>query len=288
MAGQAIQAMEDIEKAVLRETLGLGEYEATALDGLLRLGRTTAPNLAEATAIPNARIYGILDQLGNAGYIKVIPGRPKEYEPKEPSTVLDRAKENRRQEYEAFRSNVESMRDDFLDYYSPLYESADESVSTTEELFYVVDVGEPSQRQTREMYRNASAEVHVMTKSFEYIDSIEPALREAIEAGVDITVLFTHPEHISEPNAEIQQDILDTVGDVFPEIDYRFSERPMPWRGTLVDPDRDDGTGIFLVGEKDTPLHMRQAAVTEDESFIAGMNRFFTLIWEHESVADPA
>jgi len=279
--------MEEIEEAVLRETLELGEYEAAALDGLLRLGRTTAPNLAEATGIPNARIYGILDDLGNAGYVKIIPGRPKEYEPKEPSAILEQATENRRQEFEDFRSNVESMRDEFLEYYRPLYENADDTVSTTEELFYVVDVGEPSERQTREMYQEATATLHIMTKSFEYLDDIEPALEDALEAGVTVRILFTHPEHLPEQHVDIQREILDRIETQFPAVEYRFSETPTPWRGTIADPNREEGTAIFLVGEKDIPLHMRQAAITEDESFIAGMNRYFDLIWEHESVVDP-
>jgi sugar-specific transcriptional regulator TrmB len=279
--------MEDIEEAVLRKTLELGEYEAAALDGLLRLGRTTAPNLAEATGIPNARIYGILDDLGNAGYVKIIPGRPKEYEPKKPSAILEQATENRRQEFEDFRSNVESMRDGFLEYYRPLYENADDTVSTTEELFYVVDVGEPSERQTREMYQEATATLHIMTKSFEYLDDIEPALEDALEAGVTVRILFTHPEHLPEQHVDIQREILDRIETQFPAVEYRFSETPTPWRGTIADPNREEGTAIFLVGEKDIPLHMRQAAITEDESFIAGMNRYFELIWEHESVVDP-
>ena len=279
--------MEEIEEAVLRETLELGEYEAAALDGLLRLGRTTAPNLAEATGIPNARIYGILDDLGNAGYVKIIPGRPKEYEPKKPSAILEQATENRRQEFEDFRSNVESMRDGFLEYYRPLYENADDTVSTTEELFYVVDVGEPSERQTREMYQEATATLHIMTKSFEYLDDIEPALEDALEAGVTVRILFTHPEHLPEQHVDIQREILDRIETQFPAVEYRFSETPTPWRGTIADPNREEGTAIFLVGEKDIPLHMRQAAITEDESFIAGMNRYFELIWEHESVVDP-
>ncbi len=29
---------------------------------------------------------------------------------------------------------------------------------------------------------------------------------------------------------------------------------------------------------------MRQAAITEDDSFITGMNRYFDLIWEYDSV----
>jgi sugar-specific transcriptional regulator TrmB len=76
------------------ERLGLTEYEQTALAELLALGRTTAPNLAEATGIPKARIYGVLDSLADRGYIEVIPGRPKEYQPKPPEEVLDRAVEN--------------------------------------------------------------------------------------------------------------------------------------------------------------------------------------------------
>ncbi|TKX52678.1 TrmB family transcriptional regulator, partial [Halorubrum sp. SP9] len=36
--------------------LDLTEYEADALEELLLLGRTTAPDLAEATGIPKARI----------------------------------------------------------------------------------------------------------------------------------------------------------------------------------------------------------------------------------------
>jgi len=279
--------MDEIEEAVLREALELGEYEAAALDGLLKRGRTTAPNLAEVTGIPNARIYGILDELGNAGFIKIIPGRPKEYEPKDPSSILDQATENRRQEFETFRSNIESVRDEFLEYYGPLYESADDTVSTTEELFYVVDVGDPSERQTRKIYQEATEEINIMTKSFEYIDSVESALDTALETGATVRILFTDPRHLSDANGEIQREILDRIEAAFPDIDYRFSKTPTPWRGTIADPNHTQATAIFLVGEKDIPLHMRQAAITEDESFIAGMNRYFNLIWEHESTPTP-
>jgi len=279
--------MEDIEEAVLREALELGEYEAAALDGLLKRGRTTAPNLAEVTSIPNARIYGILDDIGNAGYIKIIPGRPKEYEPKDPSAILNQATENRRQEFEDFRTKIEEIRDEFLEYYKPLYQSADDTVSTTEELFHVVDVGDPSERQTRKVYRDAADNINIMTKSFEYIDSVEPALEEALETEISIRILFTDPSHLSEANGDIQREVLERIKAAFPNIDYRFSETPTPWRGTIADPNQAQSTAIFLVGEKDVPLHMRQAAITEDESFIAGMNRYFNLIWEYESAPTP-
>lgn len=279
--------MDEIEERVLRDRLELMEYEATALDGLFRLGRTTAPNLAEATGIPNARIYGVLDDLGNAGYIKIIPGRPKEYEPKPPAEILEQATENRYQAYEEFRANIESVREEFLDHYRPLYQRADDEVSTTEELFHVVDVGEPSERETRQIYRQTTTQLHIMTKSFEYLDSVEPSLRDVAETDAQIRVLFTQPDSLSEVNREIQAEIVERIETAFPGIDYRFSRSAMPWRGTIANPETGDGTAIFLVGEKDTPLHMRQAAITEDDSFIMGMNRYFDLIWRYESVEDP-
>jgi hypothetical protein len=33
---------------------------------------------------------------------------------------------------------------------------------------------------------------------------------------------------------------------------------------------------------------MRQAAVTENGSFVAGLNRYFSLTWEYESGRSPA
>ena len=89
--------------------LDLTEYEADALEELLLLGQTTAPDLAEATGIPKARIYGVLDALSEAGYVKVIPGRPKRYEPHEPAAIAERAVENRRHAYERFRDDVEAV-----------------------------------------------------------------------------------------------------------------------------------------------------------------------------------
>ena len=43
------------------------------------------------------------------------------------------------------------------------------------------------------------------------------------------------------------------------------------------------GGAIFLVEEPDVPNHRRQAALTENGSFVAGLKRYFDLVWEHES-----
>ena len=39
----------------------------------------------------------------------------------------------------------------------------------------------------------------------------------------------------------------------------------------------------FLVEGKDVSLHTRQAGVTESGAFVAGMKRYFDLIWNGDS-----
>ena len=269
----------------LFEELDLTEYETTALAELLAIGRTTAPNLAEATGIPKARIYEVLDGLAERGFVKVVPGRPKEYHPRSPAEILDRAAENRRQAYEQYRADVEAAREEFLAEFTPVYESASDDITPTEELFHVVDVGEPSERETRTMYQDATDRVHVLTKSFEYFDRIETALGDALGRGVSVTVLFLHPDRLSPDNRPVQADIIEHVRAEHPDVGMKYSNDALPWRGTFVDPsmEYDSGRAILLVEEKDIPLSMRQAAITENGSFVAGLKRYFDLVWEHDS-----
>lgn len=271
----------------LLTALELNEYEATALAQLLTLGRTTAPNLADATDIPKARIYGVLEELGDRGFIEIIPGRPKEYQPKAPEAILQRAEENRRQAFETYRQELSSLEEAFLEYFQPRYEQASGSVSPTEELFHVVSVGEPSIQETRRIYREAETTLHIMSKSFAYLEDVEPALRSVLETGLAVQLLLLHPRHLSAENQQRQEAIRDRLEAEFPEVEYRFSNEPMPWRGTLADPSMEYETGeaILLVEERDVPLHMRQAAITENGSFVAGLNRYFSLIWAYDSVA---
>jgi len=273
------------EPEELLSRLELTEYEETALEYLFRLGRTTAPDLSEATGIPKARIYGVLDSLSESGYVKVIPGRPKEYETKPPGAILDRAVENRRQAYESFEHELDSIREAFVGTFEPMYAEASDDLSPTEELFHVVDVGDPSERETRALYGDAEERVHVVTKSFEYLDSVAPSLGNALDRGVDVAVLMLDPSHLSESNRRTQSRRYDTIRAEYPSVDVRFSEQRLPWRGTIADPSMtyDSGKAVLLVEEEDIPLHKRQAAVTENASFVAGMQRYFELVWEYES-----
>ena len=275
------------------DRIGLTEYEERALSALLGLGRTSAPTLAEATDIPKARIYGVLDALADRGFVEVIPGRPKEYRSRSPAELLDRAVENRRRAHEQFREEIEASREEFLAEFGPRYEHATEDTSTGE-LFSVLDVGEPSEAETRRLYRAAEREVDVITTSFEYLDAVASALADALDRDIDVRVLMLHPEHVpasdrSAPEKrDVQATIVDRLATEHPGVEIRFSTGKLPWRGTLADPSMayDSGRAVLLVEENDVPNDIRQAAVTENGSFVAGLKRYFDLIWAHESVAE--
>jgi len=268
--------------------LDLTEYEAEALEELLLLGRTTAPDLAEATGIPKARIYGVLDSLSELGFVKVIPGRPKRYQPHAPAAIVDRAIENHQHTYEQFRTEIEAIEKSFIDTYAPVQDRGIDELSPTEDLFHVVDVGEPSEREARRLFREADDRVFVLTKSFGYIDSVRPALRDAVDRGVTVDVLMLAPEHLSTENKRRQRAIRQTLADDFSAVDVRISDRILPWRGTFADPslDYETGQGLLLVEQEEIPNHHRQAAVTENPSFVAGLWQYFVLLWRHESRRD--
>ncbi len=272
----------------LLERLDLTEYEVTALEELLSLGRTTAPSLSEATGVPKARIYGVLEELAERGFLKEIPGRPKEYQAKSPETILERAEENVRQEFESRTQELDEMREAFVSTFGPRFERASEDISPTEELFYVVAVGEPSEGETRALYRDAEDAVYVLTKSFAYLDRVEPAVRETLDAGVAVNAILHRPSLIEPEKRDRQAEIVSTLRDDLPGVDVRYSESRLPWRGTFVDPsmDYDTGKAILLVEEEDVPNHMRQAAITEHGAFVAGLKRYFDLVWAFDSTTD--
>jgi sugar-specific transcriptional regulator TrmB len=269
----------------LLSTFGLTEYEEAALRELLSIGRSTAPNLSEATGIPKARIYGVLDSLSESGFIKIIPGRPKQYQPYQPEEIINRAIESRRQDFEEYRHEIDSIRREFVEEFAPLENRERDELLPTEDLFHVVDVGNPSERETRRLFREADERIVILTKSFGFLDAVAPTLAKATQRDITIQCLLLSPGFLSKNNRKRQAEIRERLERDFPSIDVRQSERILPWRGTFIDPSLEytSGQGILLVEQENVPNHMRQAAVTENPSFVAGMWQYFDLLWHHES-----
>ncbi len=67
--------------------------------------------------------------------------------------------------------------------------------------------------------------------------------------------------------------------------EVRFSKGLLPLRGSIIDLSYEYRTGkaIFAVEDPKTPLYLRDAIITENPSLVAGMKRYFDLIWKYES-----
>ena len=121
----------------------------------------------------------------------------------------------------------------------------------------------------------------------EYYDSVSDSLKDAVERGVGLRILFLHPSRLGEENRRVQEEITQRVEQEIPEASLRYSNSKLPLRGSIVDPSMDYTTGkaIFVV-EGDQPLSLRDSAITDNPSLVAGTEKYFDLIWENESVGE--
>jgi len=74
--------------------LGLTEYEAKAYASLVGLGEATAREIHEASRVPRTRVYDILKDLAEKGFVEFIQGSPTYYRVVEPERVMERMRED--------------------------------------------------------------------------------------------------------------------------------------------------------------------------------------------------
>ncbi len=70
--------------------IGLTGYEAKAYAALVGLGEATARDIHEASEVPRTRIYDILRDLTDKGFVEFIEGSPTYYRAVEPEKVMER------------------------------------------------------------------------------------------------------------------------------------------------------------------------------------------------------
>ena len=266
------------------EELGMSKYQARALTALMKHGEAKASEVSDLSGVPRAKIYGVLDQLADMGYVDKIPGRPVRFRAKSPERIIERMKYNIIIEYNRMLNRIENMEEELFNSLKALYS---ESEVRTKELMRVVSVGEPSERETRIMYTQAKTEINIVSKSFEYYPKVRNELIGASKRRVKIKILLLGEEFLDERSRAVQKEILKLVkSDLDAEI--RLSKTLLPLRGTIIDPSYEYKTGkaIFVVEDPETPLYLRDAAVTENPSLVAGMKKYFDLIWEYEAISN--
>ena len=72
--------------------VGLTEYEAKAYTALLNTHLSTATKISEKSGVPRTRIYQVLEQLQQKGWIHIISGVPLLFKAVEPARVFEKVK----------------------------------------------------------------------------------------------------------------------------------------------------------------------------------------------------
>ena len=270
----------DIEKVL--EELGLTMYQIKVLLALIQCGESKASDISIISKVPRAKVYSVLDQLVNMGLVDKKPGRPVMYKPKPPEVIIERLKYNIEMEYKKKLNKIESVSKDLIKILRGLYK---DTKIEERELIKVVKVGEPSERETRIMISEARSEINVISKVFEYYPKVKEEFISAINRGVNIKIILLGRKFLSDNSKKIQEKIVKLIKEDLKNVKIKFSTTILPLRGTIVDPSYEykSGKAIFVVEDPRLPLYLRDAIITENPSLVAGMKKYFDLIWKYES-----
>jgi len=261
--------------------MGLNEYQASTLAHLIYLGETKATNLSKASGVPNARIYGVLDELSQKGLLIVRPGRPALYSPLTPAEIADALVSASRQEIRQQLTVIEDYRDGFEEMASSIFMKAGTSEVRTG-LIRIVSVGNVSMDETRKMYRSAEKTLIISTRAMEYIDKVREDLEEAVGKGVDIKVLMRKPDSLSSDDASKQGMNLAALKEVLGgDAQIKYSPE-VEIRGCVVDHEV-GGKALFLVEEEGVPFFLREAAVTSHPGVVKALGSMLILKWKFDS-----
>jgi sugar-specific transcriptional regulator TrmB len=265
--------------------MGLNEYQASALAHLMYLGETKATTLSKASGVPNARIYGVLDELSQRGLIIMRPGRPALYAPLSPEEIADALASSSREEIRRRLSVVETYRRDFEDAAVGMYLKAGASEQRTS-LIRVVSVGDVSLEETRKLYRVARGELLISTRAMEYLDQVWGDLADALGRGVRVRIIMRTPETLSESDQVKQRKALERLKEYMNCLSVRFSNK-VEIRGCVIDPEV-AGRALFLVEEEGVPFFLREAALTSHPGVAQALGTMFNLKWSYDSGPSPS
>jgi len=263
--------------------MGLNEYQSAALSSLIYLGETKATDLSKASGVPNARIYGILEELAQKGLVIVRPGRPLLYAPMSPLEISQALAADARDEIQKRMAAIESVKGQFEGAADAVYMKGSTAKVRTP-LFRVVGVGDVSLEETRRLYREAKSELLILTRAMDYYVEVSEELAKALERGVRVRILLRSRGTLSVPDAKKRDMTLRALAKLGGDIEAHVTDNVFI-RGCIVDAAA-GGRAMFLVQEEGVPFHLREAAITSHPSVVHGLADMFNLRWVHES-AEP-
>ncbi len=264
----------------LLTSMGLNEYQSSALANLLYLGETKATDLSKASGVPNARVYGVLEELAQKGLVIIRPGRPLLYASMSPGEISQALAADARDEIQRRMAAIESVKGQFEAAADAVYMKGSQAKVRTP-LFRVVGVGDVSIGETRKLYREAKTELLILTRALEYYQQVSDELRDALSRGVRVRILLRSRATLRPTDAAKRDGSLRAIAELGGDIEARVTD-DVTIRGCIVDAGA-GGRAMFLAEELGVPYHLREAAITSHPSVVRGLADMFNLRWAHES-----
>ena len=147
----------EIKEAMKR--LGFSDYNIIIYETLLREKELDARILSQKTKVPYSRVYEILNEMIEKGFIVKLDGRPSTYTPKSPIDVLQGIQEQYERE---FRDNSNLVKEPLMSLFSE-----QRSAQTTQ---MTITYGRPSNVvHMKNLIKNAVRSVSIVLVDFDVI-----------------------------------------------------------------------------------------------------------------------
>jgi len=262
-------------------SMGLNEYQASALAYLLLLGETKATTLSKTSKVPSARVYGVLDQLAKMGLVNTRPGRPVLYSPRPPEDIASALVSLSMSELKEKLRTVEGYAKDLVETGKKVYLKGEKGAPRVP-LLRIVSVGEVSLEETKRLYEAAENEIQILSRALEYFPEVADKLGQAMRRGVSLKIILLKPDLLKPEDRKKQAKALEEIQKVLGDkVEIRFTD-DIPIRGCIVDP-KEGGKALFLVEDPGVPFFFREAAITSHQSVVRGLALMYSLLWKHKT-----
>ncbi|MDD4253933.1 MAG: helix-turn-helix domain-containing protein [Methanofollis sp.] len=162
-------------------TLGLNEYEARVYATLVGLRRATARDIHEASKVPRGRIYEILHDLAQRGFVGVEDGSPARYHAVDPDEVIDHIRDEYLASLEKTRASLTSL---------------SSTVPVPPPPFYMLRSDWAIENQIQSVFRKAKERMVLICQDPSFLRKNLKALK-ALQKRIDLYVLVSDREAFS-------------------------------------------------------------------------------------------
>lgn len=170
----------EAECASLLQEFGFSQYEAYTFVYLLRLGPSTAREIADYDGVPRTRVYDAVETLHEAGLVDVKYGSPQEYAPVSRETAIQL---------------LDVQRQNTISELSGAIEELDPVENRPEEFgVWTVTGREAVTTRVQEFVEDADDQIVYMTVDELLTDAQLDSLEAAADRGVDLHIGGVSPE----------------------------------------------------------------------------------------------